>query len=196
MMRLLSCLLGIFLATSLPAEEELRKDPYELSDIEPPLLIPEIPSRGFVYRSEREWEEGLTFRITEVTATDSPDPNAEKNMTLKIGVKVRPKTAIDPKKLKIQVFFYDTLDNKEVVLTNARVSYEWVTPHHDWKDPRPQVLKVTYLRPLKKINSKGPRRKYRGFIVRVYYDGQRQGVRAEPTELLNLFPPPLTIPSY
>ena len=196
MTRWFAFLLGILLAASLPAQEELPKDSHESFDIEPPLLIQEIPSRITVHRSEREWEEGLTFRLTEVTATDSPDANSEKNMTLKIGVKVRPKTLIDPKKLKLQVFFYDITDNKEVVLTNARVSYEWVTPHHDWKDTKTQILKVTYLRPREKIKSKGPHRKYRGFIVRIYYDGQRQAVRAEPEELLNLFPPPLTIPSY
>ena len=195
MMRLLSFPLSVFLAASLLAENELPKDPRESSDIEPPLLIQEIPSRVSVYGSEREWEDGLTFRITEVTATDSPDANAEKNMTLKIGVKVRPNAVIDPTKVKIQVFFYDTLENKDVVLTNARVSYGWVKPHHDWKGTKPEVLKVTFLRPLKRVNSKGAHRKYKGYIVRVYYNGQRQAVRSEPRELLNLFPPPLTMPS-
>jgi multidrug resistance efflux pump len=46
MMRLLAFPLSIFLATSLIAEDELPKDPGESLDIEPPLLIQEIPSRG------------------------------------------------------------------------------------------------------------------------------------------------------
>jgi hypothetical protein len=46
MMRLLAFPLGIFLAASLMAEDELPKDPGESLDIEPPLLIQEIPSRG------------------------------------------------------------------------------------------------------------------------------------------------------
>lgn len=137
----------------------------------------------------------MTFGITAVTATDSPDANAEKNMTLKIGVKVRPNAVIDHTRVKIQVFFYDRLDNKEVVLTNGHVSYAWVTPHHDWKGAKTEVLKVTYLRPPKKVNSKDAHRKYLGYIIRIYYDGQRQAVRADPVELLNLFPPPLTISS-
>ena len=45
-MRLLAFPLGIFLAASLMAEDELPKDPGESLDIEPPLLIQEIPSRG------------------------------------------------------------------------------------------------------------------------------------------------------
>ena len=39
----------------------------------------------------------------------------------------------------------------------------------------------------------GPRQ-YLGYIVRVYYQDQLQAVRAEPNRLLNLFPPPFTVP--
>ena len=90
--------------------------------------------------------DGSTFGIVEATATDNPDPDAETNMTLRIAVKARPKTAIDHTKVKIQVFFYDTVDSKDVVLTDADVSYEWVTSQHDWKGTNPEVLAVTYLR--------------------------------------------------
>src|SRR3954465_12696711 len=90
--------------------------------------------------------EGSTFGITEVSAVDSPDAEAETNMKLKISVKARPNAPIDHTKVKIQVFFYDTVDNKEVVLTDADVSYEWLTPHHDWKNTNTEVLAVTYLR--------------------------------------------------
>ena len=46
MMRLLAYPLSIFLAASLLAEDELPTDPGESLDIEPPLLIQEIPGRG------------------------------------------------------------------------------------------------------------------------------------------------------
>jgi multidrug resistance efflux pump len=45
MMRLIAFTLSIFLAASLLAEDELPKDPGESLDIEPPLLIQEIPGR-------------------------------------------------------------------------------------------------------------------------------------------------------
>jgi hypothetical protein len=168
--------------------------------------------------------DGSTFGITEVTATDSPDAEAETNMKLKISVKARPNAPIDHTKVKIQVFFYDTVDNKEVVLTDADVSYEWLTPHHDWKETNPEILAVTYLRAKNKSSSEADlaaaaasvtppgtskkkpaatkpaattdagHRKYLGYIVRIYYNEQLQAVRADPTKLLNLFPPPLTAP--
>jgi hypothetical protein len=171
--------------------------------------------------------DGSTFGITEVNATDTPDADAETNMKLKISVKARPNTPIDHTKVKIQVFFYDTVDDKDVVLTDADVSYEWLTPTHDWKATNPEILAVTYLRSKNKSsteadlaaaaasvtppgNSKkkpsakkdaasdkageGGHRKYLGYIVRIYYSEQLQSVRADPTKLLNLFPPPLTAP--
>ena len=171
--------------------------------------------------------DGSTFGITEVTATDTPDAEAETNMKLKISVKARPNAPIDHTKVKIQVFFYDTVDNKEVVLTDADVSYEWLTPNHDWKNSNTETLAVTYLRAKNKTssdqalaaaassvtppatNKKKPpvtkppasdaaadagHRKYLGYIVRIYYNEQLQAVRADPTKLLNLFPPPLTAP--
>ena len=90
--------------------------------------------------------DGSTFGITDVTATQTPDPEADTHMTLRVAVKARPNTPVDYTKVKIQVFFYDIVDNDRVVLTDADVSYEWLTPHHNWKDANPEVLAVTYLR--------------------------------------------------
>jgi hypothetical protein len=166
--------------------------------------------------------DGSTFGITEVNATDTPDADAETNMKLKISIKARANTRIDHTKVKIQVFFYDTVDDKDVVLTDADVSYEWLTPHHDWKATNPEILAVAYVRRKNKSSNQvdrapatvtpagiskkktaakkesapadGGHRKYLGYIVRIYYSEQLQAVRADPSKLLNLFPPPLTAP--
>ena len=166
---------------------------------------------------------GSTFGIAEATVTENPDPDAETNLTLRVGVKVRSNTLIDHTKVKIQVYFYDTVENNKVALTDAEVSYEWLTPNHDWKSTNPEILAVSYVRlkegaispeaalseaaanvtpPLgnRKASTTakkapGGTRKYAGYQVRVYYNDQLQDVRAEPTKLLNLFPPPLTLPT-
>lgn len=161
--------------------------------------------------------EGSTFGISDVSVTPNEDAEAETNLTLRIAIKARPNAVgIDHSKVKIQVFFYDTIDNKDVALTDADVTYEWVTPNHDWKSTNPEVLGVTYVRPKNRVvsteeaaqsvmpgkkpkpkasSTSGGRRKYLGYIVRIYYDGQLQAVRADPTKLLNLFPPPFTAPN-
>jgi hypothetical protein len=93
--------------------------------------------------------DGSTLGITEVTSTPTNDPEAEMHLMLRVAVKARPNTPIDYTKVKIQVFFYDIADNDRVVLTDADVSYEWLTPNHNWVDANPEILAVTYLRPKK-----------------------------------------------
>ncbi len=214
---------------------------YELADMKLKMGVPATPASGpglagispldaGTTRSDPDGiPDGSTFGLTEVTPTPNDDPDAETNFTLRIGVKLRPNTLVDHTKVKIQVFFYDTLNDNKIALTDADVSYEWVTPHHDWKETNPEILSVTYVRPKnralsgeaalsaaaaavtpsasgKKARSKkeetgpegspdGAKRKYLGYIVRVYYNDQLQAVRADPNKLLNLFPPPFTAPA-
>ena len=162
-----------------------------------------------------------TLGITEVTASETPDPDSETNLMLRIAVKKRPNAVIDHTKVKIQVFFYDTVGDNDIKLTDADVSYEWLTPNHDWADTNSETLAVTYIRPKSKakyaesdlaaaaaainpakkgkpVKANPPpepgSRKYLGYIVRVYYNDQLQDKRAEPTKLLTLFPAPNTAP--
>lgn len=97
--------------------------------------------------------DGSTFGISEVKATESPDPDVETNLMLRIGVKKRGNTVTDHTKVKIQVFFYDTVDDKDIKLTDADVNYEWLTPKHDWTETNPEILAVTYLRTKNRVLS-------------------------------------------
>jgi len=165
--------------------------------------------------------EGSTFGISEINATETPDPDAETNLTLRIGIKRQATAQIDHTKVKIQVFFYDTVNDRDVKLTDADVNYEWLTPKHDWSDTNPEILSVTYLRPKTKGTSseatlseaaaavkpsqksratKGGSsgegtRKYLGYRVLVYYNDRLQAAQAEPVRLLQLFPPSDSISS-
>ena len=164
---------------------------------------------------------GATLSISEVIASESPDPDADTNLMLRIGVKKRPNAVIDHTRVKIQVFFYDTVGDNDIKLTDADVSYEWLTPNHDWANTDTETLAVTYIRPKNKATTsetalaaaaaainpakkgkpskptpptESAPRKYLGYIVRVYYNDQLQDKRAEPGKLLNLFPAPFTAP--
>ena len=157
--------------------------------------------------------EGSVMGITEVKAAETPDPDAETNLALRIGIKKQAGATVDHTKVKILVEFYDTVGDKEVKLTDADVNYEWLTPKHDWAEANPEVLSVSYLRPKTGVGSpesslseaaatvrpgqKGKtkssttdsgKRKYLGYRIRIYYDDKLQAVRAEPSRLLQLFP--------
>src|SRR5262249_22843733 len=158
--------------------------------------------------------EGPVMGITEVKAAETPDPDAETNLALRIGIKKQAGATVDHTKVKILVEFYDTVGDKDVKLTDADVNYEWLTPKHDWADANAEVLSVSYLRPKTGVGSpesalseaaatvrpgqkgrsaKGSaadsgKRKYLGYRIRIYYDDKLQAVQAEPSRLLQLFP--------
>ena len=159
--------------------------------------------------------DGSVMGITEVKTTETPDPDAEKNMALQIGIKKQPGASIDHDKVRIFVRFYDTVGDKDIKLTDADVNYEWMTPKHDWTETNPEVLAVKYVRAktggassdsslaetaatvrpgqkargAKASTAESGRRKYLGYIIQVYYDDELQAVQAEPSRLLQLFPP-------
>jgi len=90
--------------------------------------------------------EGSVFGVTNIETEQVPDPEAETNLRLKIEIKKRQGVAIDHSKLRIMVLFYDSVDNDNIVATDADVNYEWMNPKHDWAESNPETLIVTYLR--------------------------------------------------
>ena len=123
--------------------------------------------------------------ITETNLSEIHDPNAQDHFTLKVGVKPRP--GIQNGRVSIMVSFYDLTRDNKMKATDARVSYDWLTPARDWTDVTPKFLAAIYVRAKNQMPSSDGRR-YGGFIVRVYFDGQLQDERATPPELLTLFP--------
>src|SRR5438105_3652990 len=126
--------------------------------------------------------------ITETTVSETADPNAQTHLTLKVGVKPRPGTQ-NGHTVRIIVSFYDLTKDNRMKPSDARVGYDWLTPASDWADATPKFLAATYVRPKTQIASPEGRR-YGGFAVHVYFDGQLQDARANPPELLTLFPAP------
>src|SRR5436309_1386450 len=123
--------------------------------------------------------------ITETTLSETADPNAQNHFTLKVGVKPRPGTQ-NGHVVRISVSFYDLTKDNKMKPTDARVSYNWLTAARDWTDATPKFLAATYVRPKNQLPLADGRR-YGGFVVCVYFDGQLQDSRANPPELLTLF---------
>ena len=91
--------------------------------------------------AQRCWRQcGGSIRDYRSQNNGDSDPEAETNLALEIGIKKQPGAAIDHTKVKILVFLYDTVDDRDIKLTDADVNYEWLTPKHDWTDTNPEVL--------------------------------------------------------
>ena len=124
----------------------------------------------------------------------APNPKETNGVSLKIPVKANKK--IEVSQVVIQVYFYDLIDNKSVVQTNANVSSHWDKLPADWTDSDIEILDVDYSPPAPLAPSQDGAtedRKYFGDVVRVYYNNQLQDVRAEPIKLLKQFPPAVTL---
>lgn len=158
--------------------------------------------------------DGPVMGISDVKTTVTPDADVETNLALEIGIKKEPGAVVDHDKVKILVFLYDIVNDKDIKLTDADVTNEWLTPKHDWSDTNPEVLLVRYVRAKtggalsesslseaaakvrpgqkgrgSKSVTDAARRKYLGYIVRVYYGDDLQAVQAEPSRLLQQVPP-------
>src|SRR5438477_2458182 len=129
-----------------------------------------------------------TLSITESGPSEIHDPSVQTHLSLRIGVKPRPNTQ-NGHVVRLAVSFYDLTKDNKLKPTDARTAYDWLTHDRDWTDATPKFLAAAYVRPKTQIASPDGRR-YGGFIVRVYFDGQLQDSRAVPPELLTMFPAP------
>src|SRR6184192_2604198 len=126
------------------------------------------------------------LKIAETTLSEINDPKAQSHFNLKVGVKPRPGTP-NGHAVRIVVSFYDLTKDNKMMPTNAQVSYHWLTSANGWAEAAPRFLEATYVRP-KTQTLFADGRRYGGFTVRVYFDGQLQDSRASPPDLLTLFP--------
>ncbi len=106
----------------------------------------------------------------------------EGSRRLVIAMKADPKTSVDVPQVKVQVYFYDD-DGSDILPSKAQSVSKWLSSGTDWKNGEPELLEVRYL-----PDSSDPGIKFAGYIVAIYYRGDLQDYRAEPSRLTKLFP--------
>ncbi|MEO6848848.1 MAG: hypothetical protein ABI443_13980 [Chthoniobacterales bacterium] len=115
--------------------------------------------------------------------------------TLHLAIKSRPGAKIDPRSVKIIVYFYEIVDG-EVTLTRSTPHYKWITPPpQDWVENGIEILSVEYPMPHKisTDDPSEPQREYYGFVAQVYYKEQLQDFSALPVKLREQFPPKVNL---
>jgi hypothetical protein len=99
-------------------------------------------------RDNAGFQDNAMLKITDIHVDDANDPAVGRKVSLKIVVKNRPGTVIDPKKVHIETYFYDLLDGKDVVQTNGQTetTHQWLTTPVNWANDESEVLETTYFR--------------------------------------------------
>ena len=138
---------------------------------------------------------GATLGIGVISIEEQSDANAERKFVLRVPLRAKPRARVEVRDVVIQVLFYDLVDNKDIVQTNANVNSRWASTPPDWSDGDTEVLEVEYEEAKGDANeSSTAGRKYFGYIVRLYYKDDLQDSRAEPARLGAQFPAPTTLP--
>lgn len=139
------------------------------------------------------FQPGSTLALIDISKVDSPD-EPDRKFVLKVPLKTRAGSKIVVHDVAVQVLFYDQVDDGSIVQTNANITNRWSTLPSAWNDTDIQILEVEYSAAALNAKARQPEnRKYFGYIVRVYYKGDLQDIRAEPVKLLKQYPPPLTL---
>ena len=161
----------------------------DVAEIRLRLLRPEAAteSGGRELRDQIGLQPGSSLGVVDLTVKDSADGQTK---DLRIAVKARPGEAIDGRDVRINVTFYEMMKG-EVVPTTSRVQSLWFTTPVDWKDEGIEILEVKYELPRLGPDG-GPPPDYYGYMVNIYHRGQLQETRADPIDLQELFPPPLS----
>ena len=131
--------------------------------------------------------------IGEIVRQDRAESGGTR-FALRVPIKAKPGEKVGVADVDIHVLFYDLIDGKTPVQTSADVSYRFASAPIDWATSDPETLEVEYSQqpPLAK-GPKTEKREYYGYVVRVYYKGQLQDLRAEPETLNSKFPAPQTL---
>ena len=167
----------------------------EVAEIRLRLLRPETAAAtaaGLELRDQVGLQPGSSLGVVDLQAKENAEAGT---MDLRLAVKARPGETIDGREVRINVTFYEMMDG-EVVPTTSRVQSMWFTTPVDWKDEGIEILEVKYEVPRVGADG-GPPPQYYGYMVNIYHRGQLQETRADPVDLQELYPPPLSeLPDY
>jgi hypothetical protein len=114
---------------------------------------------------------------------------------LRVPIRAKRTEKVAVADVDIQVFFYDQVDGKSVVQTDADTSYRFASLPIDWSGIDPETLEVEYnlQPPIGRTGGRTEKREYFGYVVRLYHKGQLQDLRAVPESLKDEFPAPPTL---
>lgn len=157
------------------------------------IRVPEAPAaptveaaaEGADMRDEFGLQPGSSLGIVDTRLSDAANGAKE----LRIAIKGRPNTAIDPRRMAVHVFFYDRDAGGNVLLTESQIQTEWISPPVNWVDQEPELLNAVYAPP------GGAALEYAGYVVGIYYNNELQDTRADPGSLAREHPLPLYLQS-
>lgn len=150
-----------------------------------------IIEQRFKLEEEREGRHNNLANSRRVIVLDKiltePTPVPDNPLELKKIFHIKKNSSeekISASKVRIQLYFYERTDENKLVPAQITARFDSNPPSWSGGQGASEILTATYLR----SNTEQQNRHYFGYLIRVYYDGELQDERAEPSRLLRLFP--------
>jgi len=136
------------------------------------------------------------FSFGRITTTPQPEKGDGERILVRMAIHSYLEYPVSPEEIAILIEFYDLVDGTKVERTrsNAPTSH-WPTQPVNWSHPETEIVEWQYHMPIltpSEIADFGKRRYY-GFIARLYYRDKLQDVYAQPRILL-ASPPKESVP--
>jgi len=129
--------------------------------------------------------------VDQVEKTPSSTTNKQNEFSMKVTISpAETGPVIDPGKVLIKLYFFEKSPDDSIVASvgKLKVAFQGDTQMQNWAKKAPETLVADYaLTPDLMASYK---RQYYGYMLRIFYDGKLQDERAEPEDLLHLFPLP------
>jgi hypothetical protein len=126
------------------------------------------------------------FSFGETLVTPQPDSGDGERVTVRLAIQSTLGQAVSPTDIGLVMQFYDLVDGQHIDPTRSDPPTQaWPTYPVDWDDAGIEIVEWSYHMPVltpEEISAVGKRRYY-GYIARLYYRDQLQDVIAEPRTL-------------
>ncbi|MCP5549640.1 MAG: hypothetical protein H7A53_01905 [Akkermansiaceae bacterium] len=129
------------------------------------------------------------LRLGKIAAIPDTAATEGERVVLRVEVLADPVTRPRSDEMAMLVYFYDEVDGAKTQATTADTAQNFVSDPYDWTSGL-EVIEVEYYQPPFTPEQKrelGARR-YKGYIVELYYRDELQDVAADPAELRALDP--------
>lgn len=127
------------------------------------------------------------FSYGRIMTSTQPDEGNGEHVLVRMAIHSRLGYAVAPEDIAILIEFYDLVDGTKVAKTRSNTpTSHWPTQPVNWTEPATEIIEWQYHMPVltpREIADFG-KRKYYGFIARLYHKNKLQDVYAEPRILL------------
>jgi hypothetical protein len=112
------------------------------------------------------------------------DPENPANGTLHIPIRRKSQARVEVGSVRVEIRLYDVLPGNKIELTEADIHSRWASFPPEWVDRATEILEAEFrVPPPAPKTAAEQKRKFFGYVIRLYYKDLLQETRADPPDL-------------